>query len=82
MTKNVYEIIYKLKKYAESGIKNYTHSVDLWMKNSGLIIDCDEKKKCFEEFYLKNSKSLLFIYGAAGTGKSTMINYISSLFKR
>jgi len=76
---NVYEIIYKLKKYAESGIKNYTHSVDLWMKNSGLIIDCDEKKNALRNLF-KNSK-VAFIYGAAGTGKSTMINYISSLFK-
>lgn len=76
---NVYEIIYKLKRYAESGIKNYTHSVDLWMKNSGLIIDCDEKKNALRNLF-KNSK-VAFIYGAAGTGKSTMINYISSLFK-
>ena len=69
----------RLKKYAESGIKNYTHSVDLWMKNSGLIIDCDEKKNALRNLF-KNSK-VAFIYGAAGTGKSTMINYISSLFK-
>lgn len=48
---NVYEIIYKLKKYAESGIKNYTHSVDLWMKNSGLIIDCDEKKNALRNLF-------------------------------
>ena len=75
---NVYEIIYKLKRYAESGIKNYTHSVDLWMKNSGLIIDCDEKNNALRNLF-KNSK-VAFIYGAAGTGKSAMINYISSLF--
>lgn len=76
---NVHEILQLLKKYLESGVKNYQQSIDSWLKHSPLKIDCNEKIQALERLF-KESK-VAFIYGAAGTGKSTMINYISSIFK-
>lgn len=71
-------IIKKLKELALSGLKGYSNSVDAWLKENPTLIDCEDKKSSLRMMF-ENSKVAL-IYGAAGTGKSTMINHISQLF--
>lgn len=44
----------------------------------GVAVDSDEKRKALKELF-SNSRVAL-VYGAAGTGKSTFINYISRIF--
>lgn len=71
-------IIEKLKTLSSHGIKNYTNSVNSWIQSSTYNIDCEEKTEALKKMF-ENSKVAL-IYGAAGTGKSTLINHISNFF--
>lgn len=75
---DTYHIVEELKSLSLNGIKNYTNSVNSWMQSSSYTIDCDEKAEALKKIF-ENSKVAL-IYGAAGTGKSTMINHISNFF--
>lgn len=77
-----YDIIEKLKAYSFDGVRGYTESIISWFENNSTTvnIDSDEKKEVLKNMF-KNSK-VAFIYGAAGTGKSTLINYISTFFNR
>ncbi|WP_420552911.1 ATP-dependent DNA helicase [Tenacibaculum aiptasiae] len=75
---DVVYIINKLKKLTTKGIGNYSNSVDSWLQSEGYIIDCEEKKNSLIEMF--EQSNVAFIYGAAGTGKTTMINHISNFF--
>lgn len=75
---NVREVLRQLTEMSEIGISNYTAMVDSWLATPSGIMDCDEKKEALRNLF-SNSR-VAFVYGAAGTGKSTFINYISSLF--
>lgn len=72
------EIIKKLKEISTTGLKNYRNSINSWLQTSAYAIDAEEKEIALKEMF-ENSKIAL-IYGAAGTGKSTMINHISNFF--
>ncbi len=75
---DTYQIIEKLKKISSEEIKNYSNSVRSWLLTSSYNIDCNEKKEALIQMFEKSRVAL--IYGAAGTGKSTMINHISNFF--
>lgn len=72
------QIINVLKEMSSKGISNYRNSVEDWLNDDKLIIDCDEKKNVLKNMFEKSRVAM--IYGAAGTGKSTLINYISHFF--
>ena len=67
-----------IKRLAQSGVSNYSNTVKHWIENSDYNIS-EEKKKALETMFAKSHVSV--IYGAAGTGKTTFINYISNFFK-
>ena len=71
-------IIKEIKGLAQSGVDNYSNTVRRWIENSDYAIS-EEKKKALETMFDKSHVSV--IYGAAGTGKTTFINYISNFFK-
>lgn len=71
------EIIRSLQALEESGIGGYKESVEDWLETQ-YYVDCDEKKKILKEMF--QSTKVSFIYGPAGTGKSTLINHISNFF--
>lgn len=71
-------IITTIKRLAQSGVSNYSNTVKHWIENSDYNIS-EEKKKALETMFAKSHVSV--IYGAAGTGKTTFINYISNFFK-
>ena len=73
------EIVKILKKLSQEKIDNYSNSVNAWLEETEHKIDCNDKKKFLIQMF-EDSKVAL-IYGAAGTGKSTMINHISHFFK-
>lgn len=68
-----------LKEISRSGISEYTYSVENWLNNSGYEIDCEEKKNILKAMFA--SSKVAIVYGAAGTGKSTLINHVSHYFK-
>ena len=77
---DTYNIIKKLKEISSGGIKNYKNSIESWLQSTSYGIDCEEKKSALKSLF-EHSKVAL-IYGAAGTGKSTMINHISNFFDK
>ncbi|WP_294927145.1 AAA family ATPase [Sulfurimonas sp.] len=76
---NTIEIIKKLEELSNECIENYSNSVKAWIEGTDHNIDCEDKKKFLIKMF--ESSKVAMIYGAAGTGKSTMINHISNFFK-
>jgi energy-coupling factor transporter ATP-binding protein EcfA2 len=75
---NTVKIIESLNELTKEGVRGYKSSVDYWLANTSHIIDCEEKTEALRNAFDKSSVSL--IYGAAGTGKTTLINHLSNFF--
>lgn len=75
---NCIDIILEIKKYANEKIEGYTNSVISWLNDSSYKIDCNEKLELLKNMFSESRVAL--IYGAAGTGKSTIINHISNFW--
>lgn len=71
-------VVKRLQELSKRGINGYTNSIDSWLKESPRGIDDKIKIKCLETVF-ENSRVGL-IYGAAGTGKSTLVNNIANYF--
>lgn len=71
-------IIKSIQGLAQSGVDNYSNTAKHWIENNDYNIS-EEKKKALETMFAKSHVSV--IYGAAGTGKTTFVNYISTFFK-
>lgn len=71
-------IVEKLQEWASSGIAGYTQAVERWLDEKPRGID-DEVKKAALKLLFSESRVAL-VYGAAGTGKSTMVNHIANYF--
>lgn len=68
-------IITRLKEQAVSGVGKYTESVTAWLQSNPNLIDDETKKNAILKMFANSHVS--FIYGSAGTGKSTLIRHIS-----
>jgi len=73
------EIIRKLIELSKNGVQNYVSYVENWLASNVHPVDCEDKKATLRQMFAQSSVTL--IYGSAGTGKSTLINHISNLFK-
>ena len=71
-------IIDRLEKLSEQGISNYTNSASAWLNEENNGVDCEEKKEVIKNMFANSTVAIL--YGAAGTGKSTLINHVSYFF--
>ena len=69
------DIIRKLQGLSYSGIDNYCADVEGWLFWGDYEIDCDEKRHIINHIFSDTKVGV--IYGAAGVGKSTLINHIS-----
>lgn len=72
-------ILKRLVALSKRGVQNYTSYVDAWLASGVHPVDCEEKQKALREMFAQSSVAV--IYGSAGTGKSTLINHISNLFR-
>jgi len=72
------EIVSTLQAVAAEGIAGYTQAVQRWLQQSLREIDDPAKKDALERLFSDSRVAL--IYGAAGTGKSTMVNHIANYF--
>lgn len=72
-------IIETIKGLTAKGIDNYSNTVKHWVETQDHTDVSDEKKKALINMFDKSKVAL--IYGAAGTGKTTLINYVSTFFK-
>jgi hypothetical protein len=73
------EIIRKLIELSKNGVQNYVSYVENWLASNDHHVDCEDKKAALQKMFAQSSVTL--IYGSAGTGKSTLINHVSNLFK-
>lgn len=71
-------IVEKLQEYASSGIAGYTQAVERWLEQTPRPIDDPVKKDALKQLFSQSRVAL--IYGAAGTGKSTMVDHIAQYF--
>ena len=75
---DTFAIVEKLQKYASSGIAGYTQAVERWLDETPRDIDDPAKKDALWQLFSQSRVAL--IYGAAGTGKSTMVDHIAHYF--
>lgn len=72
------KIIQKLQQYSNCGVAGYDVAIKNWLSNPMNRVD-DSQKVCILEKLFVSSK-IAFVYGAAGTGKSTLIGHISRYY--
>jgi len=77
-TNEISLIIRKIQSFGKYHIENYRKDVQNIIKKKSIEIDCDIKREIVEGLY--EDKSVAFIYGAAGTGKTTLIRHVSCIF--
>lgn len=76
--KTTTSILEKLVKFSHSGNKGQRQYNQRFIRNGGIGFSDDPLKiQAVKEAFVESR--LLLIYGAAGTGKTTLINYISNL---
>lgn len=75
---DTYDILTELQEHAATGIGGYEAGVKRWLDETTLVMDDPIKVASLESLFAQSNVAL--IYGAAGTGKSTMINYIANFF--
>ncbi|MGH8074905.1 MAG: ATP-dependent DNA helicase [Lysobacter sp.] len=72
------KIVSILQAVAAEGIAGYTQAVQRWLQQTSREIDDPVKGDALERLFSDSRVAL--IYGAAGTGKSTMVNHIANYF--
>lgn len=72
-------IIDKLREISASGVPEHSSDVQAWIGANPGAIDDPLKASALTELF-EHSKVAL-VYGAAGTGKSTMVNHIANYFE-
>ncbi|WP_223837853.1 ATP-dependent RecD-like DNA helicase [Streptomyces venezuelae] len=71
-------IVEKLQERASSGIDGYSQAVERWLDETPRGIDDESKRDALKLLFSQSHVAL--IYGAAGTGKSTMVDHIANYF--
>jgi len=71
-------ILERLKALAASGLAGYEAAVQQWLAQVAPAPDDEVKVSALESLFTQSHVAL--VYGAAGTGKSTMVKLISSYF--
>lgn len=76
-TLRILDKLLELSKIGNQGQKEFNQA---YLKNCGIVFEDEFKKLALQNVFV-NSRVLL-IYGAAGTGKTLLINYISNLMSK
>ena len=71
-------IVQNLRTYASSGIAGYSQAVERWLTDEHHGIDDPSKQEALK--FLFSQSHVALIYGAAGTGKSTMVDHVANYF--
>ena len=71
-------IVEKLQGHSSAGIAGYAQAVERWLDETPRGIDDSVKEYALKQLFSQSRVAL--IYGAAGTGKSTMVNHIAHYF--
>lgn len=71
-------VISLLQKFTGEGLLEYESSMHEWIGDRPYIDD-EDKKKILEKLFSKSKVGI--VYGAAGTGKTKIIEYVTEYFK-
>lgn len=71
-------IVGKLREFTSSGIDGYTEAVERWCDETPRGIDDEAKSEALKLLFSRSRVAL--VYGAAGTGKSTMVDHVANYF--
>jgi hypothetical protein len=71
-------IVQKLQEQSSSGIAGYSTAVQRWLDETTHVIDDEVKEHALKLLFSQSRVAL--VYGAAGTGKSTMVDHIANYF--
>lgn len=74
---NITKVIENLLELSKSGISGYTATASAWIASKSIELDDTHKQAIMRSLYESTKVSL--VYGSAGTGKTTMVNYVCSL---
>jgi hypothetical protein len=72
------DIIEKVQEYADSGVGGWTEAMERWLAERPTLVNDPVKAEALKALFRDSRVAL--IYGAAGTGKSTTIDYIAQRF--
>lgn len=75
---DTHDIVTKLQKHAASGISGYTAAVEQWLATTAHTVDDTAKRAALTGLFAQSRVAL--IYGAAGTGKTRMVDHIANYF--
>ncbi|WP_240034754.1 ATP-dependent DNA helicase [Glaciihabitans arcticus] len=75
---DVVQIVEKLQGHAISGVGGWKPALSKWMDDLPVPLDDPTKAAALKSLYSESRVAM--IYGAAGTGKSTMVNHIANYF--
>lgn len=76
-TLSILSKLLELSKLSNQGQKEFNKA---YLKNCGITFEDDLKRAALQNAFVNSH--VLLIYGAAGTGKTLLINYISSLMSK
>jgi hypothetical protein len=71
-------IVKELQRHASSGLDGYETAINRWIQETAFNLDDPTKIEALKKLYTKSQDAL--IYGAAGTGKTRMIEYVADIF--
>lgn len=71
-------IVNKLQEVAAEGLTGHAAAVEQWLRANPDAIDDDLKADALRDLF--TSSKVALVYGAAGTGKTTMVNHIANYF--
>ncbi|MDE7222090.1 MAG: helicase, partial [Ureaplasma sp.] len=71
-------IIKELIGLSSEGVSGYTNFAEAWLQSGKSNVDDPDKIMIIKEIF--STTKVAFVYGSAGTGKSTLIDHISNLF--
>ena len=75
---DITEIIAKLQELSSTGVSHYAASVNYWISQNPYDIDDQSKIDALCKMF--SSSHVALIYGAAGTGKSTLLKHVADFW--
>lgn len=75
---DIVQIVEKIQSHTASGVGGWEDAIERWLDERPALIDDVAKSQALKSLFVESRVAL--IYGAAGTGKSTMVNHIANYF--
>ena len=73
-----YDIVTKLQEHAAGGVSGYAAAVEQWLGTTAHAVDDAAKRAALSTLFAQSRVAL--VYGAAGTGKTRMVDHIANYF--